>query len=552
MRNKRVLQILALVVVLSMIFTSAVFATPGHKKFKRNSKQYELNIEEYDNALKSLIEKEIVKGYGKGDYGLSGNVKRGDVIVMIVRAFQLEDDYDVEELSENFLDIVDKDHYFYAPVGIAKKLGIAKGDGKYFKPNKPVTIQEAIWLIERSDDLVNKNIDEDTIDELEEIYKDELNDFAKRRDVFWMLYYVLDGTVTDDGKVEETELTEIKIDMNDDSELAFLDSWFNRVFNNLKDDDDDVEDLEYVEFELPIDNGTLYYDYDEDDDKNTLVNEDTKYYIATEADDDDKEIKDITLVPKDNFSGTISIKYYAFDLEGASYEGLLKITVERNEDLDDIKYTVKENNTLRFDYRSFESYIDEVVFTLLDEKVGTLYFDDDKDGKLEDDEEILKNEAITRSDLRYVYFVPYQDIKDEITINYVAYDGDDELEGRVIVTIESVQEIPTLSLEKRLRDESVEIDFEDNLYESIGRDLYNEIDYAKFALPSKGQLMIKYDGNDYKSVVKDTKYYIDDIEAIKYIFDVRGTVDINYTVYDEDTTIEDKAYDGLITIEVTR
>ncbi len=539
MKKKCIMRIIALVIVLSILLTNAAFAAP---KNNNNNKK----VKDYEGALQSLIQKEIVKGYGNGDYGLSGNVKRGDVIVMIVRMLDKyevidEDDYNVEKLSENYLKIFDdvdsKDHY-YGHVSIANKLGIAKGDGKYFKPNKPVTVQETIWLIERTGDLLDIKFNSDKIDELEEIYKGDLKDFAKRRDVFWMLYLIIDDLEVDEDD-HDYDIADIKHIMNSNETFKFNDKMFSKAFD---------DDLEYIKFKLPKD-GTLYYDYINDSTRNKLVSEDEKYYIADDdLEDDELILSKITFKPKANFDGKVNIEYKAYD-DDKAYDGLIIITVEDNDDLADIKYTVKENTNLQFNYRSFNNNIDEVIFTLTDTKAGTLYFDDDNDGKLEDDEKIVKKEEITRSDLRYVYFVPYPDYTGEVIINYIAYDADEELDGKVIITVEPVQEIPTLSLVKRLRDESVVIDFEDNLYKSLGKDIYNKIDYAKFTLPLKGQLMIKYDGNDYKAVVKDTEYMIGKIEAIEYIFDGRGTVDISYTVFDEDTAIKDKAYDGLIRIE---
>ncbi|HCX61890.1 MAG TPA: hypothetical protein DHU59_05570 [Clostridiales bacterium] len=540
MKKKRIIRISALVLAFCMIFTTAVFAAPKHKKIDKK-------ITDYEGALKSLIQKEIVKGYGNGDYGLSGNVKRGDVIVMIVRMLDQygiidENDYDAEKLSENYLEIfedVDYKDYFYGHIRIAKKLGIAKGDGKYFKPEKPVTIQEVIWLIERTGDLLDIKFNSDQVEELEKIYKGDLNDFAKRRDVFWMLYLILDDLDIDEE--DDYDIADIKHTMDDDETFKFTDKMFIKAFGS--------DDLEYIKFTLP-DNGDLYYDYDADASKNSLVSGSKKYFVYNDDLSDELRASKITFKPKDNFTGQVKIEYKAYD-EDKVYDGLIVITVE-NKGFDDIKYVVKENSNLKFDYRSFDNSIDEVVFALLDKKIGTLYFDDDNDGNPEDDEKLAKNEAISRSDLRYVYFVPYQDYKGEAIISYIGYDGKEEFDGRVIVTVESVQEISTMSFVGRLNDGEAVIDFEDDLYKSIGKDLYNKLDYVKFVLPDKGQLMIKYDEGKYKAVVKDAEYEIGKIDEIKYIFDGRGIADINYTAFDEDTHIENKAYDGLVTIEVTK
>ena len=558
MKNKRLLQILALVVVLSMIFTTAAFATPGHKQFERDSKQYELDTDEYDKALKSLIEKEIVKGYGKGEYGLSGNVKRGDVIVMIVRAFELEKKYDVSELSEKFLDIVDKNDYFYGPVNIAKKLGIAKGDGKYFKPNKPVTIQEAIWLIERSDDLINESVHEDTIKWLKDYYEGKLNDFAKRRDVFWMLYFVLDGKAPDDNK-EEDKLKDIVLDIDDDSELAFLDSWFNRAFNVLKDADNDVEDLEYVKFELPIKNGTLYYDYEEDEYKNVLVDEKTKYYLAAEADDDDKEIKNITLVPKVNFSGTISIKYNAFDEDGVSYPGLMKITVKSNEEVQEIKtitLTMDEDDITTFDFlEELEKKTDLINSDLIDELEYVKF-------KLVDRGELTIDYADSNGikvKLNEVYY--FDHIDDDLTFKYTGtntaniqftvYDDDDKpYDGLIKIVPEEEKEIKieTISL-KMDRDDVEEIDFLAELegkVDLIDDKLFDKLDYVKFTSIDRGELAIDYANVDDVKVKLNKIYYFDHIDDdLTFNYTETSTANIQFTVYDIEGNV---SFDGLIKI----
>lgn len=551
--NKRMVRILSLVVVLSMLFTTAAFASPKHKRFEHFGKKYEIKMEEYEEALQKLINKEIVKGYGNGDFGLSGNVKRGDVIVMIMRMLEKYEDLDIEyeDVEEVFEDVY-KNDYFYISIVKAKKLGIAKGDGKYFNPNKPVTVKEAILLIDRAGEKLGLNVTDKIIDELEAIYENELDKFAKRRDIFWMIYYVLDLVEyeePDDEDKEETDLADIKLNMSDnDDEIEFLDEWFTKVFNDLMKVDSDVEDLDYIKFDMPVKNGKLYYNYDDEDgDDNDLVEEEIKYYTGNSG---TNKVDKITLVPNDNYSGTITVKYYAYDEDGESYEGYMKITVENDMLLENIEYKTKENESLTFDKDDFESFIEEVQFVLPNSKIGTLYFDDDKDGKPEDDELVGKSEKVNYKDLDNIIFVPYIDYDGKVVIKYIGInkienEDDDVYSGEVIISVSEVQEITTLRFNADYDDDEFQIDFYEKLDDQIDDvdDLMEDFDYVKFAEPEEGTLKIKLDGSKLKDVDPANSYDIEDIEYIMYVFESKGDAELIYTVYDDDTEI-DKAYDG--------
>lgn len=550
--NKRMVRILSLVVVLSMLFTTAAFASPKHKRFEHFGKKYEIKMEEYEEALQKLINKEIVKGYGNGDFGLSGNVKRGDVIVMIMRMLEKYEDLDIEyeDVEEVFEDVY-KNDYFYISIVKAKKLGIAKGDGKYFNPNKPVTVKEAILLIDRAGEKLGLNVTDKIIDELEAIYENELDKFAKRRDIFWMIYYVLDLVEyeePDDEDKEETDLADIKLNMSDnDDEIEFLDEWFTKVFNDLMKVDSDVEDLDYIKFDMPVKNGKLYYNYDDEDgDDNDLVEEEIKYYTGNSG---TNKVDKITLVPNDNYSGTITVKYYAYDEDGESYEGYMKITVENDMLLENIEYKTKENESLTFDKDDFESFIEEVQFVLPNSKIGTLYFDDDKDGKPEDDELVGKSEKVNYKDLDNIIFVPYIDYDGKVVIKYIGINNienedDDVYSGEVIISVSEVQEITTLRFNADYDDDEFQIDFYEKLDDQIDDDdLMEDFDYVKFAEPEEGTLKIKLDGSKLKDVDPANSYDIEDIEYIMYVFESKGDAELIYTVYDDDTEI-DKAYDG--------
>lgn len=554
MNKKRIMQIVALVVVLSMMFTTAAFATPGNKQFKRGE-------ENYNDAVNYLIQKEIMKGYGKGDYGLNGNVKRGDVIVMIVRAFGLEDHVNVGELSEYFLDAADKDEYFYGPVAIAKKLGIAKGDGLYFKPNKPVTVQEAIWLIDRAEDLVGKRLKTKKVD-LEDLFEeDELNNFAKRKDIALMLHYVLAGEIEDSNKENEIDTVEYAIKENKNLKLTSAENNFDDEFADvLKDVDSDID---YVKFDFSEDNGKLYYNYVARDPEKTLVSEDIKYYL--EETTDEKEVYNITFVPDKNFEGIFEINYEAYVDDDVEYKGLIKITVGDVEEIDDIladmKVTMKENTLHYFLEEDFKDYIDEVTFVLPDEEYGTLYNDDDHDGIPENDEKLVEDgdlgtsEEIDDEELDDIIFEPYEDFTGRFKIEYTAVDESKTYSGEINVVVQRVQfENMEANIDDVDSNDDVSIDFDyelEDLADSINTDLYEKFDYVKFEHPAKGTLLIYINGTEYEidDENDEIKYEIDDNDEITITYeaksDYEGIMFINYTVYDSS-----KEYDGVIKITV--
>jgi hypothetical protein len=77
-------------------------------------------------------------------------------MTMLVRAYGLN-----VEFGDNFTD-VSQGKYYYEAVGIAKELGIAKGDGTLFRPNDPITRQEAMTLAQRTLDTIGFSLNPGT------------------------------------------------------------------------------------------------------------------------------------------------------------------------------------------------------------------------------------------------------------------------------------------------------------------------------------------------------------------------------------------------------
>ncbi|WMJ77401.1 MULTISPECIES: S-layer homology domain-containing protein [unclassified Sedimentibacter] len=552
--KSKVLRIISSTVALSMIFTTAAFAVPSAKKdkWKTHQKTYQktyqkVETKDYENALDLLIRMNIVKGYGNGDFGLSGNIKRADVIVMITRMLDQydvidEDDYDdkAEEFKEIF-DDVDFNEYYYESVKIAKDLGIAKGDGKYFRPGNPVTIQEAIWLIQRSGEILNVDFEDGKIEELEEIYKDELNSFAKRRDVFWMMFYIMNEYDYDE---KEYDINDIKVNVENGEQLDFKDSWFTEALDDVIEDD-----IEYVKFELPESGGKLYYDYDEDQNENSLVSEVTKYYLGKY---EKNIIRNIAFVPEEYFEGEVTVKYTAYTEED-SYDGSIIIRVDY-ENLKLITYEISENEYVRIDEDDFEDFVDTVKFVIPSEKQGVLYYDSDGDGKPESKEVVTRTKTYDIEDVDYIIFEPNQGFDGEVVIKYYAEEksSDKVYEGEIKITVEAVQEISTMKLTTDYEDEFIDVDFVEELFELVEDDIdEEELEYAMFVIPDEGTLKIKLDGKrNLINVQNDVSYELEDIEYIRYIFEDEGNIEFNYTVFEDEDEDNYNVYDGLIKIYV--
>lgn len=102
---------------------------------------------EYSWAVKAIddfFEKGIVRGDDKGRFNPGQNTKRGDFILMTVNALGM-----TAEITDNFSD-VPKDSYYFNAIGVAKALGIAKGDGTGFNPNGSITREDMMVIVARA------------------------------------------------------------------------------------------------------------------------------------------------------------------------------------------------------------------------------------------------------------------------------------------------------------------------------------------------------------------------------------------------------------------
>jgi len=366
-------------------------------------------------------------------------------------------------------------------------------------------------------------------------------------------------------KVEEADSSDTityKID-EDDEYIKFKDDDFFDVCKKIQ-----KEKLNYVTFTLPNSNdGTLYYDYDEDDDSNTKVKSSKKYYYE----DDTPALSKVAFVPDEDFSGTVTIKYKGYDVEDNYFSGTVKIKVEGGGGSDsgtsDDTITYKINATddiVNFNKKDFLNVCDElnneeldyVKFTIPSATKGILYYD-------------YSNgiyASVVASSKKYYYdsspyisrisFVPNKSFTGTCMIEFTGYDVDgDSFSGKVIVTTGSSNtSASSITYDSKA---NAAVTFKDEDFNSVCKNLMsNQLNYVEFTPPSatNGTLYYGYTSNgNYTSKVKDsTKYYYGGSPYILNVTfvpanNVTGTVTVAYTGYDSTGS----SYNGKVLINIT-
>ena len=546
MNKKPFLRSISLMLVLGMMLVCSAYAAPSNFSLNANS-GIGMGNSKFGRAQRYVINRGIMKGDGHGNYFMSNSIKRGDMALMTVRAFKLS-----AAINGNFADVL-SNAYYYEAIAMMKNLGVAKGDGRNFNPEKYVTIGEAILLIQRSINVANSNVTFASGVNLYNLYSTAaLSNYATREDVADMLYYILTGDTSFNG----TALGTITYSTDSDTKLTFDADDFTEAF-----DDATGDDLSYVTFTLPSSSyGTLYYGYTSSSSYTSKVSSSTKYYA-----DSSPYLSKVSFVPKSSYSGTVSISYTAYDDSGNSYSGTVEIAVsESSASIDTIYYSTASDEELTFDADDFTEAFDDatgddlsyVTFTLPSSSYGTLYY-----GYTSSSSYTSKVSSSTKyypSSSPYLYkvsFVPKSSYSGTVSISYTAYDDNgDSCSGTVEITVsEGDASIDTIYY-STASDEELAFDaddFTEAFDDATGDDLY----YVKFTLPSSsyGTLYYGYtSSSSYTSKVSSsTKYYADSslyLSKVSFVpkSSYSGTVSISYTAYDDNGN----SYSGIVRVTV--
>ena len=146
------------------------------------------------DSVDFLYTNNVTKGVTATSYGPESNIKRGDFMLMLYRAFGLSKYDSYASSVSNFSDV--KQDYYATAIRVARYLEIAKGDGTNFSPESSITREEAMALIYRTINKVGWKLSHRS--------GTDYNAFSDRNDVSsyaseCMNYFVQTGVVVGSG-----------------------------------------------------------------------------------------------------------------------------------------------------------------------------------------------------------------------------------------------------------------------------------------------------------------------------------------------------------------
>ena len=219
---KKILFLVVTLIIAMSTFTCS-FAITSNKDVLNDIEETK-----YEDAVKELIELNIVTGYPDNTYRPDKKVTRAEMAKLLVVAAGLEDKAIVSNGTTNFID-VEASHWASGFINVASAYGYIKGyPEKTFEPNENVTYAEAITMAIRVlgyGDVVDKNGEwphnyinkAKSLRMLEELAYDEYTDNASRGEIAILVWnmlkttksYYLVGVVEEvfEDKLDEFEIT---------------------------------------------------------------------------------------------------------------------------------------------------------------------------------------------------------------------------------------------------------------------------------------------------------------------------------------------------------
>ncbi len=114
----------------------------------------------YSEGVSFLAAREIIKGLEENRFAPGLSIKRGDFLLMVMRAYGLAPD-ETASVQDNFADAGNT--YYTSTLGVAKAKGLAKGIGNnLFAPEQNISRQEATVLLCRILEILNEMPNTDT------------------------------------------------------------------------------------------------------------------------------------------------------------------------------------------------------------------------------------------------------------------------------------------------------------------------------------------------------------------------------------------------------
>jgi hypothetical protein len=317
------------------------------------------------------------------------------------------------------------------------------------------------------------------------------------------------------------------------------------------------EELWYVRFTLPSSTqGKLYYDYVSSVDYGSLVSSGTRYYS-----DFSPYLSRVSFVPRAGFSGTASIAYTGYNVEGEAYSGVVNIVVSGGLDAEDIVYVTNSATPVTFDANDFDYVCNSltgedlswVEFKLPSSFFGKLYYDYESPTDY--------GSVVSQDDEYYRYFSPYLSrvtfvpnvgYSGTLSIAYTGYNEDGEaFAGTVNITVNEAAGDITYTV---TRDKWVT--FDATVFNEVCEDVTGEtLSYVRFTIPSSSFGTLYYDFTSPTEpgtkVSGSTRYhrlgspYLSKVSFVPNA-GYAGTASITYTGYN----VEGESYTGTVKVTV--
>ncbi len=326
-------------------------------------------------------------------------------------------------------------------------------------------------------------------------------------------------------------------------------------FNNFCKDETGYN-LDYVKITPPSSSkGTFYYRYGESRYEEKLSSSD-KYYRSSSP-----KLDDVTFVPADDYSGTLSVSFTGLSTNGDSFSGTMKIRVG-DADKGDITYSAAAGAAVTFDDADFNDYckdltgysLDYVRFTLPSDSKGTLYYQYDKSGE----KKVASSTSYYRSSSPRLYdvtFVPAKEYTGNVEISFTGRSTDgDSFSGTVVIVYAAPKEASVI----RYSTGSTPVTFSSaDFINACAARGSGSLTSVKFDLPSTaaGKLYYGYTApNDYGGLVSPAISFpastgSGSISAVTFVpkAGFNGTVTISYTGTDS----KNNSFTGKVELTVT-
>ena len=358
-----------------------------------------------------------------------------------------------------------------------------------------------------------------------------------------------------EGRVE-IELTDpsgvLSYSVDEGDTLALDDSDFNDYCK-----DETGHSLDYVKFDTPASSkGILYYRYGESRYEEE-VDDGDKYYRSSSP-----RLYDVTFVPDDDFTGSLSIPFSGLSTDGESFSGTLRIRVGDADD-GDITYAADLGDAVTFDDDDFNDLcedltgdsLDYVRFTLPSASKGVLYYRYDESGE----KKVSSSTSYYRSSSPRLYdvtFVPDEDLgSGSVELSFTGRSDDGEsFSGAVVIRYAAPKEASVI----RYATTSAPVSFRSSDFVSAcaARGAGSLVS-VKFELPSTaaGKLYYGYTGpNDYGGLVSPSISFpastgSGSVSAVTFVpkAGFNGTVTITYTGTDS----KNNSFTGKVELTVT-